>query len=148
MRRSQEGFTLTELVVAMAILALATAAVLPYGRQSSEARQFTELSQRTAALLREARIGALSRQRETAVEIDLKARRIRLGTREIAMPDTVDATLRTARGDVSPEGAVFRFFADGSATGGTVRFTRGGDVKVIAIHWLTGAVTLEAGAVP
>ncbi len=64
------GFTLIEIVVVLAILAVATAFVLPTVGRGSEALRLRSEAGRVAALLREARLQAVSQRRVTRVTLD------------------------------------------------------------------------------
>jgi general secretion pathway protein H len=143
-----DGFTLAEMLVVLAILALAVAMVLPVSRQSLAARELTVLGGRIAAGLRQARIEAIGKNRETAVRFDLERRVASLDDsgRAVEFPKNVAINIATARGDVAGKQAAFRFFPDGTATGGHVDLGRDGQSLRIAVSWLTGAVVVEAGA--
>ncbi len=66
----QRGFTLIEVVVVLAILAVATALVLPAVGRGTEALRLRSEAGRVAALVREARLQAVSRGRATRVTLD------------------------------------------------------------------------------
>lgn len=69
-RSAAAGFTLLEIVVVLAILAVATALVLPsVGRGTESLRLRTEAG-RVAAVLREARLAAVSQRHATRVALD------------------------------------------------------------------------------
>jgi general secretion pathway protein H len=150
-----DGFTLSEMLVVLAILALTAALSLPVTRQSVATQDFNSFSRSLAGLLREARLQAVSRNRETAVTFDFNQR---VATfvgkqnenvlRRISIPETVTIAAVTARGDVSSESVTFRFFADGGATGGQIQLTSGSLARSIEINWLTGNISLLDGSRP
>jgi general secretion pathway protein H len=143
----EEGFTLAEMIVVLAILALTAVMILPVSRRSAESQQLVTLGDTLAASLRQARLEAIGRNRETALRFDLERRVAETGGsgHEIEIPRDIDIETVTARGDAGAGGAVFRFFPDGTATGGHVVLKRGGKSLRIAISWLTGAVVVEKG---
>ena len=147
MRRGQDGFTLAEMLVVLAILALTAVLSFPASRQSAEGQVFNTFGQSLAGLLREARITAISQNHETSVTLDFETRTAAGDgkSRVLAIPANVSVAAITARGDVSEGRATFRFFADGGATGGEIKLRNGKTVRLIAINWLTGAITMHAG---
>lgn len=64
------GFTLIEIVVVLAILAVATALVLPSVGRGTESLRLRSEAGRVAALLRQARLQAVSQRRATRVTLD------------------------------------------------------------------------------
>jgi general secretion pathway protein H len=64
------GFTLIEIVVVLAILAVATALVLPSVGRGTESLRIRSEAGRVAALLRQARLEAVSQRRATRVTLD------------------------------------------------------------------------------
>jgi general secretion pathway protein H len=65
-----DGFTLIEIVVVLAILAVMTALVLPSVGTGSETLRLRTEAGRVAAVLREARLQAVSQRRPTRVAFD------------------------------------------------------------------------------
>lgn len=64
------GFTLLELIVVLAIVAVATALVLPSIGRGTESLRLRSEAGHVAALLREARLTAVSQRRSTRVTLD------------------------------------------------------------------------------
>jgi general secretion pathway protein H len=64
------GFTLIEIVVVLAILAVATALVLPSVGRGTESLRLRSEAGRVAALLRQARLEAVSQRHATRVTLD------------------------------------------------------------------------------
>jgi general secretion pathway protein H len=64
------GFTLIELIVVLAVVAAAMAVVLPSVGRGTEALRLRSEARRIAALLREARLQAVSQQRPARVKLD------------------------------------------------------------------------------
>lgn len=143
--RSEAGFTLMELLTVLAILSLVVVVSLPLLRNSGSGRAFRAEAQEVSALLRLARIDAVTGNRETRITIDLKNRRVDYPARRnsvLLQPETVMA-VKTARGETLAGDAGFRFMPGGGATGGAIVMARGGNTATIAISWLTGAVAVN-----
>ena len=75
-KESKDGFTLMEMLTVLAILALVIVASLPFLKTSSPGKVFRAQAQEISALLRLARIDAITGNKETRVIVDLKNRRI------------------------------------------------------------------------
>ena len=76
LKESEAGFTLMELLTVLAILALVIVISLPLLKTSGSGRTFRAQAQQISALLRLARIDAVTGSKETRVIVDLKGRRI------------------------------------------------------------------------
>ncbi len=154
-KHNTAGFTLAEMLVVLAILAITAALSMPLTRQSVASQDFNTFSRSLAGLLREARLQAISQNRETVVTLDFDKRVAALvggektkSGRRVSIPEKMTVSAVTARGDVSRESATFRFFADGGATGGKIRLTSGSLERQIEINWLTGNISLGDGSQP
>jgi len=142
-RAGSPGFTLIEIVVVLAILAVATALVLPSVGRGTEALRLRSETGRIAALLREARLQAVAQRRTTRVTLD-RARNIFALTagdpdhplRELSMPRGIRVTVATGGESV------------GFSSRGLSRETRwvveveGGRRLAIDVDALTGRVTV------
>ncbi len=108
-----------------------------------------------AAALRETRSRALERGDPAVLVLDLAQRRYGPGgsggaggsSRSKALPGDIVLEALTAAEDISEETrrAQFRFFPDGSATGGRITLSRGERAYRIDIDWLTGRVSILDG---
>ena len=106
--RASSGFTLIEIVVVLAILAVATALVLPSIGRGTEALRLRSETGRVAALLREARLQAISQRRATRVTLDRSRNTLALiagdaehPVRELAMPAGLRVTVATGTESVA-----------------------------------------------
>jgi general secretion pathway protein H len=142
-RPGSPGFTLIEIVVVLAILAVATALVLPSIGRGSEALRLRSETGRVAALLREARLQAVSQRRATRVTLDRSRNTFALTAgdpehplRELSMPAGLRVTVATGGESV------------GFSSRGLARETRwlveasGGRRLAIDVDALTGRVTV------
>ncbi len=138
------GVTLFELLVVLAIVGLVMASVtFLSGRSGPEARAAaTEI----ASALRQTRGNAISRFQPVTFQLDLENRTYRVGEDGAVTSLDPDLALElyTARSElVADQIGAIRFFPDGSATGGSVTLAREGHRYVVAVDWLTGAVSVE-----
>ena len=134
--------TLVELVVVLTIIALAMTAVpaivagLPGIRLRTAADEMV-------ATLRELHQQAIRRGESTELFLDPAERTYRVSTDAIPqrLPEIV-AELGFKTSAAVPVGVKtsIRFFADGSASGGTVLFENGDRLAAITVDWLTGRV--------
>jgi general secretion pathway protein H len=144
---SQRGFTLVELLVVFALLALVTA-IVPFAfDRLREGTQYRDTVRAALTDLRQARQRAQAEGREVRFRIDLAQRRF--GTegqppRELPQP----LAMRTTVAQVELEGgrgAAIRFLPGGGATGGSVDIVRpGGGGTRLTVDWLSGAVVQSA----
>jgi prepilin-type N-terminal cleavage/methylation domain-containing protein len=74
----QEGVSLLEMLIALSIVALLTAAALPSFAEWRRGAHSREAARAIASSLRQARSLAIARNRECRVEFDLDGRRLRL----------------------------------------------------------------------
>jgi general secretion pathway protein H len=141
-RGAAGGFTLLELIITLAILAVVVALVTPsIGRSTESIRVRAEVAG-FAALLRHARERAIVSQKPQAVVVDLTNQRIsrRSGgpdgeVRETrVLPDrfTIEAT--------PPPALVVRFDAQGGSSGGDFRLSSGSITWRVTVDPLTGRV--------
>jgi general secretion pathway protein H len=143
--RTTGGFTLVELVVVLAVLAVVTAFVLPSIRRGSDGLQVRSAAGRVASLLREARQRAVTQRRPTRVALQP-------GHHAVALAwDGSDETLR--RVELSE-----RLRLEAATGGETLTFSPRGLVRdarwvvegpsgrrlVVEVHGLTGRIAVAA----
>lgn len=150
-RRPAPGFTLLEILLVLAILAIGAALTLPALVRPSG----TELRTATGSMvagLRRARDIAVSAQQPATLTVDLAERYFSVsgeaGQRQL--PQRIELTLFTARSELeSDRRGRIRFFPDGSSTGGRVTLASGEHRYHVDVDWLTGQVRVHGdGAVP
>lgn len=141
------GFTLLEMLVALAILSLATAGA---GFALSALEPRIELRQATARLdelLFKARDAALSEGSSAVIRFDPTSRVLEFVSRNISyrLPKGVELSIVGGAfgGDIARPSIAF--LSDGSSTGGVVEL-RSGELRAIRrIGWLTGRIERGAG---
>lgn len=144
-RHRQQGFSLLELIVVMAIMALGFAFVAPNFAQTIDGLRFKSAVREVAAGLRQVRGIALSQSREAVFFMDVEKRLYRIDqqNKTHALPKSLELTLETTEAEITgPDQGNVRFFPDGSATGGRIKFKWGTRKKRVDVNWLTGRITL------
>ena len=140
------GFTLLELLVVLAIMAFAVALAPPFLPRALDDLKVRSAARELAADLRSARSLAVSLQRETTLDLDLKARSTSIGERRrsLRLPEDTHMTLTTAETEqLDDSSGAIRFYPDGSSTGGRIALVRGERELRIDVNWLTGRVTVS-----
>lgn len=142
---SQDGFTLLELmvVIALAMIAL-TIFSLTLGSPSDDSR-VRHAARQLASGLNYAQ--SLTARRGEAVDfiIDptLRTFWIDKQTAPASLGEGISLSVRSAREVRSGDGTpVIRFLPDGSATGGLVVLTAGRASRNVEVDWLTGVVSI------
>ncbi|MEM8975948.1 MAG: type II secretion system protein [Pseudomonadota bacterium] len=145
----QRGFTLLELLFVLGIVAvvlvLASARIRPsVGAELS----IVEASESLALNLARARNASVRQGVITSYSLDIEDRSF-YGLNDSVShryrPE-IDVRARVARDDQVIRGvATFRFWPDGSSTGGEVVFENDGVRYVVRVDWLTGAVAVARG---
>jgi len=144
--RRQAGFTLLEIIVVLVIMAVAVAVVGVNMAGSSEGAELRAAARGLASGFRYARSEAIVTGREQVLIVDTDARRYWLtddpgSAQEIG--ESVSVELTTAESEVQGESqGGYRFFPDGSATGGRVTLTIGTDRRQVDVDWVTGRIRI------
>lgn len=146
-RQPELGFSLLEMVVVMAIVAMATAVAIPLIQRPDPLRsEVTTLIARLRAL----RSSALLLNRSTAMVIDPKGCCYATEPQNARIELARDVRLRGSRSSSVPNygnGLKIVFYPDGSATGGRLELMFDGRVCRIDVISLTGSVQ-PAGCTP
>lgn len=139
------GFTLIEIVVAVAVVALVLGIVAVQAGASLKRAALRRVGHDLVAALRYTRGQAIASGAEQRLELDVEKQVYRAPKRsEVALPKGYRMTLVTAASEQTGEtsGAI-RFFPDGSATGGRVRLIADAREWNVEVAWLTGDVRLR-----
>jgi general secretion pathway protein H len=139
------GFTLLELVLVLAIIALATLLGAGAIGRGMEGLRLRSAANGVAAQLRFTRAQALATGEPQRFTIDPSAHAWTAPKgRHGELPASASVAFIGAR-EAQPsegEGAVV-FFPDGAATGGRVRLQQGGAAWQVDVAWLTGQVAVS-----
>ena len=134
------GFSLMETVLALALIGLLAALVLPWVLPDQSSTSLRIRAFEIAALLRADRNAALRSGRPVATTIDLAKRRVFSGATGAALvlPDAFDLKL------ASTEPSGFHFFPDGRASGGELTIGRRDAALGVRVNRLTAAISIVA----
>jgi general secretion pathway protein H len=145
--RRNRGVSLLELVVVISLIAIASAMAAGLMASGLPGQQLRGASRELAAQLRFARAQAIVTGQAQRFELDATTREWRgPKRRQGALPKKIEVIALGARDEQAEAGvAVYRFFPDGSSTGGNIRLRRGTAQWRLDIDWLTGAVTVRRG---
>jgi general secretion pathway protein H len=141
--RSQRGFTLVELLVVFALLALVTALVPVAFDRLRESTQYRDAVRGVLTDLRQARYRAISEGREIRFQLDLQGRSYGVeGRAPKSFPESLRVRTTVAGVEMGAnQSAAIRFLPSGGATGGTVEIMRPGGAGVrLTVDWLSGAI--------
>ena len=145
--RSQRGFTLIEVLVVFAIMALLLAVAPLAFERMRESAQYRNTLRTMLADMRGARYQAMAQGRETRFVIDLQQRTYGIeGQPQQDLPEALDVRVTVADQELAPnQEAAIRFLPSGGATGGSVDVIRpaGSGVR-LRVDWLTGQAEQEA----
>jgi len=139
------GVTLLELLVVLAIMALATTLVMPMLGPGVSTADLRASARQLASGMRLARSEAMASRQDTFVTIDLEGRRFRVGAdpRPHPLPKDIEIELFTAQKDlVDDKVGAIRFYADGGSNGGRVTLAAGERKFEVDVDWLTGRVAI------
>lgn len=146
-RAGSGGFTLLEMMVVLAIVAMAMALVVPAITRGT-VTSVDDVARDISVAMRKARTSALSAQRSAVLWVDLDKRTYAVGSDKTkTIPGDISIRAQVALTETNARRAGFRFFPDGSATGGTLLLAQGGASTAVEVDWLSGRVSIrEQGA--
>lgn len=133
------GFSLIEMLAALAILALATAFILPLALRPSDALRLDAAAQDLVAALRLTRAAAIAHAADAALTVDVERRTFESpAVPARSLPADLSVKLKIAEPERARSHGGFRFFPDGSSTGGDMVLALHGREAKICVDWLSG----------
>lgn len=146
-RGRSRGFTLLEVMVVLTILALTLTLVVP-ALSRGMSPSLSDVARELSIGIRQARTAALSAQQTAVFRVDPERHvYIEHSGESRNIPEDIAIRAQVASSEVLAKKAAFRFFADGSSTGGTLLLTQGDQTLAVEVDWLTGKVSIiERGA--
>jgi general secretion pathway protein H len=142
------GFLLLEMLVALTVLVLIAAIVLPRVAASTGAGRLQASAMEVAALLESDRTAAMRTGAIVATGIDLGGRTIVSGSgasRPVTLPEDVDLKVAYAAAEGTPR---VRFFPNGSSSGADIVLTAASAAIDVRVDWFTGAVAIAGPHAP
>ncbi|MCH8035913.1 MAG: GspH/FimT family pseudopilin [Proteobacteria bacterium] len=140
------GFTLIEIMVVMAILALMLVLISPNFSTALPGVSLKAAARTLAGSLRHARSRAIALNEEVALAIDVETRRYAIvgGKTSGKLPGKGEIRLFTAQSElIDATSGTIRFFPDGGSTGGGVTFIDGERRYRVLVDWLTGQTSIH-----
>ena len=139
--RTDAGFTLIEMLVALAIIAIIMAIALPRLTRPSDGVRLAAAAREVTGALRLTRSASIAANAEHVWRLDVEKRRFSAsaGSAERSLPPDIRAELKVAEPErISASRGGIRFFPDGSSTGGEIALSLKGRSIKLCVHWLTG----------
>lgn len=138
-RNAAKGFTLIEMLVVLAIMALVVALLTPMMRIGRASADLRAASSEMLAAMRTARSTAISQNRTTAIVLDPVRGRYAEPKRDHVLPNGMTMSWRALWPVAGHDhlGAIY-FFPDGSATGGEIDLRTGNTVGAVVVDWFSG----------
>ena len=133
------GFSLIEMLAALAIVALATAVVMPLALRPSNALRLDAAAQDLVAALRLTRAAAIAHNADAVLTVDVTRRTFASpAVPARPLPADLRVKLKIAEPELAHSQGSFRFFSDGSSTGGDMLLALNGREVKICVDWLSG----------
>jgi general secretion pathway protein H len=143
-RWSEGGFSLLELVVALAIVSMVLVALVPLTGSWRRGVPTEAVVNDMVVVLREARAAAINRNRPTTFTLDGAAGRY--WSDSLPVPRALPARVAIAVGSGQQSLGTIQFFPDGGASGGVITVQDTRRTYTIQIETLSGRVRLNVNS--
>jgi general secretion pathway protein H len=143
--RPRAGFTLLEMLVVLAIVALLAGLSTQLVRPAAPRLRLEAAARGLCAALRATRARAIATNEEATLVLDL-ARKTYFSpsVRETPIPTEARVQVSVANGQSdSRENAGLMFYPSGGSTGGDITLEIGGNRATIQVNWLSGATRCD-----
>lgn len=149
-RRQEDGFTLIETLVTLAIVALVLASIIPFSGGARRSIELETAAAETASLLRRTSARARLSGRNTTATYDTRSRLWFDASGDAALMIKAGISVEIVAAETGLGGAAskFTFFAAGGSSGGRVRLASMAGSFTVNIDWLSGAVAIRRGDEP
>jgi len=136
----EDGFTILEMLVVLAIMALALGLAQPLIGKTADRLRLESAQTTLLNALKTTRAAAIIRGNEASLVIDLDARTFQSPALPRTMlPPKVELALKVAGLEATDRShAEIRFYPDGSSTGGDLTLKLEERIARLCVHWLTG----------
>lgn len=143
--RRWRGITLLELLVVLVLMSALLALVPPLFDRGLSSTKLSAVAREMMAAMRYARSTAVSRRQPVSFTLDLEQHQFQVdGRRAVVLPDTLQLELVTGQSELRGHGAgAITFYADGSASGGSLTLAADSRQLRLDVDWLSGRVTLH-----
>jgi general secretion pathway protein H len=141
----QSGYTLLELIVALVVAGLLIGLVPPLLNRGVSASTLRAEARGLAATLRSARSQAVNRQAETLVAVNTSKHLYKISNSGKVRHFSKGIAVKTvgARSEQTADHVQrFRFYPDGSTSGGQITLSGAKQKVVVDLNWLTGGVAV------
>jgi general secretion pathway protein H len=147
--RGSPGFTLIEVVAALAIIGLIAALALPLFPHGTTRAGVEAYAMQIAAGLKGERVTAIRRGQTIATALDADSKSIRFGANGAVLRLPADVgfeALLAQRCAGRADGRIIAFYPAGGACGAAIALSRPGLRLEIRVNWLTGGVEIATAA--
>lgn len=146
--RQAKGFTLIELLIVIVIIAVTAAVVAPNIGSGNQTATLNGAARELASGLRFARGHALSYRKESVLLLNLSDNTYKITDKNkvYKLSKDIEVTLDIAESQlIGEKQGGFRFFPDGSSTGGRITLEIAENKRQLDVNWLTGQVEIDDG---
>lgn len=142
--RRSRGFTLLELMVVLAIMALALAVVPMQMEGTVDRARLQAAARQMAQALRLVQNQAMAQRQSQRLLVDTQHGLWRVGRHSHHLPRGISVALTAARSErVNAFVSGVRFYPDGTSTGGAIELRNKSGAISVQVDWLTGAVAVR-----